>query len=178
MISMNGNFVCGVSDSAVVRSVGMNGIGERVYIGHCAPVTRVEALSERLFASAAQDDSIRVWDGRDRTPLLTVLLPHVTVTAMTGSTDYVIVGFKNKVIGVVSLTGERSAPVLAIHTQDFTPFKMVFDQKQDALYMYAVRETDHRQPFGEANRKGKQTVFRKYAAFVRVPRPGERQGIL
>jgi hypothetical protein len=155
----------------------MNGIGERVFVGHCAPVTRVEKLSEGLFASAAQDYSVRVWDGRDRTPLLTVLLPHVTVTAMTGSSDYVIVGFGNKVIGVVRMTGERIAPVLAIHTQDFTPFKMVFDQEQDALYTYAVRETDHRQPFGEAVRKGKQTVFRKYPAFIRVSRPGPRQGI-
>jgi hypothetical protein len=176
MVGITGHFLCGVTDSAVVRLVTLTGMEDRLFLGHCAPVTRLEKLSENTFASAAQDDTVRVWDLHDRAPLLTILFPHVAVTAMTGSTDHVICGFESKRIGVVNLTGERNAPVLGIHTQDLTPLKMVFDAQLDTLYMFAVRDADHRSSFSDGNRnKGKQTIFRQYPGFVRAAKPAKRQ---
>jgi WD40 repeat protein len=168
MTSVNKKLVCGVTGSAVLHLLTREGAEERVFLGHCGTVARIERLSDNLFTSAAQDNTVRVWDTRDRTPIATILLPQIGVTALAGSGDYVICAFQNKRVGVVRLTGDRPAPILGVQTQDFRPFKMVFDPKDDALYMFAMREGDQRIIFADSLRKGRQTtVFRKYPGFLR-----------
>jgi hypothetical protein len=167
MADVSGRLVCGVPGSAAIRLLAPDGTEQRVFVGHCGCVTQVEALSGTLFASfALQDMTVRVWDVRDRAPVLTVLLPDVAVTAIAGSSDYLVCGFKNKRVGVVRLAGDRCSPVVGVQMQEFTPCKMRFDQDTDTLYMFAVRESDQRIGCPDANRGGKQTVFRKYPRLI------------
>jgi WD40 repeat protein len=177
MTNIKEKLICGVTGSAVLHLLTCEGVEERVFLGHCGPVTRIERLSDNSFASSAQDNTVRVWDVRDRTPISTILLPNVGVTALAGSRDYVICAFQNKRVGVVRLTGDRPAAILGIQTQDFTPFRMVFDPKDDVLYMFAVREGDQRIMFAENGRKGRtMTLFRRFQGFIRggtVVRPPE-----
>jgi hypothetical protein len=88
------------------------------------------------------------------------------VIAIPRSSEYVICGFQNKRVGVVSLRAERVGPILGIQTQPFTPLQMMFDGDTHTLYMFALREAAVRDAFATINRMGKQTIFRKYPGFV------------
>jgi WD40 repeat protein len=156
--------VCGITGGSLLRLLSLEGREERVFVGHCGPVTRLQRLSDATFASAGQDDTVRIWDVRDRNPLSTILLPHISVTALTGSEDLVVCGFQSRCVGIVDL--KKNVPLIGVQTQDFVPKSVAFDQSSGALYVFAVRESEQRLIFTDNERQNRQTVLRKYSGFL------------
>jgi hypothetical protein len=127
LTTVGDRLICGVSHSGTVRMFGADGRDERAFIGQCRPVLRLERMEEALFASRGEDETVRIWDVRQRNPISSVLLPHVSVC-----------GFHNRRIGVVELRRDHGKAVLGVHTQDYTAVALSYDARADQLAMFGV----------------------------------------
>ncbi|KAK8890888.1 hypothetical protein M9Y10_028087 [Tritrichomonas musculus] len=90
----NDKIVCGVPLNGTVTLVNKNGDEIRSFVGHCGPTLGVHPLfpsgenfETNLFASRADDNTVRVWDIRDRVPLfqITTSLSFVSNSGPTSS---------------------------------------------------------------------------------------------
>jgi WD40 repeat protein len=161
--------VCGISQSGTVRLINVDGRDERAFVGHCGPVLGVERMSEVLFASRAEDETVRIWDLRQRNPVSSVLLPHVSVCSIAGSSTHLICGFHNKRIGVVELRKDHGKAVLGVQTQDYLAVAMSYDSAADHLAMFGVVEKEPIQNsmvFVDNDGQSRQRVFRRYTSFL------------
>jgi hypothetical protein len=85
--AIQAGMLCGVSGSGVVRLVSAQGQEFRRFVGHCAPVMKLTKLGLTNFASSADDGTVRVWDVRERFPVLTVTTNGVSVVDIAGSEE-------------------------------------------------------------------------------------------
>jgi WD40 repeat protein len=168
MANIGGKIVCVAEGSAVMRLLALNGREQRLFVGHCGPVKLLQKIVENMFASWGQDDSIRIWDIRDRASVATILAPSMAVTAMTGSSEYLICGFQNKRIGVIDIANRK--PLFGVETNDFVPASMAFDKGADVLYAFGAHDSQRgpqpRAVFGDNERQFEQKVFRKCSSFI------------
>ena len=167
---INSKIAYAPSQSGTIRLISNTGAEERAFVGHSGRVTAIERLSDSLFASRGEDDTVRVWDIRDRTPKSVVLLPRVSVMSLAGSQDFLICGFHNKKLGVVDLRQCNGKPFLGVHTQDYIAITMRFDQTRDSLAMVGVVEkdslTNNSIVFIDSDGQSRQRIFRKYSHFL------------
>jgi WD40 repeat protein len=163
------NILCAVSNSGAVRMVASDGKEIRCFVGHCGPVIMIENLSETLFATRSDDETVRLWDVRDGMQLTTVSMPHVSVLSMTGSGNFLVCGFHNKKIGVIDLRKLPGKAILGVRTQDYAPVAIRFDPEYDSLAMFGVVEKDLTQNsmiFVESDGQSRQRIFREYSSFI------------
>jgi hypothetical protein len=161
--------VCGVSQSGTMRLIHPDGRDDRAFIGHCGPVMEIERMSDVLFASRGDDETVRVWDIRQRNPISSVLLPHVSVCSMAGSSEHLICGFHNKRIGVVELRKDHGKAVLGVQTQDYMAAALSYDGPTDHLAMFGVVDKEPIQTsmvFVDNDGNSRQRVFRRFANFI------------
>jgi hypothetical protein len=161
--------LCGITGSGSLRLIGLDGKEERAFVGHCGQVMGVERLGEATFASRGEDETVRIWDVREKTAVACVLLPRVSVTTMTGSKDVVVCGFHTKRIGVVDLRSDGGKAVLGVQTQDYVPIALRFDQGSDSLAMFGVVEKEPIQSsmvFVDNDGQSRQRIFRTYSHFM------------
>jgi hypothetical protein len=169
LASVGDSLICGVSQSGTVRMLTADGRDERAFVGHCGPVLGVEAMAEALFASRAEDETVRIWDVRQRNPVSSVLLPHVSVCSMAGSTAHLVCGFHNKRIGVVEVRKDHGQAVLGVQTQDDMAGARSYDPRADQLAMFGVVDKEPIQNsmvFVDNDGQSGQRIFRRYTNFL------------
>jgi hypothetical protein len=167
--------VCGVSGSGTLRLLAPDGREERAFVGHCGQAMGVGRMADSLFASRGEDETVRIWDVRERSPVSTILLPHVSVGSLAGSAHYLVCGFHNKRIGVVELRKDRGKAILGVQTQDYVAVAMNFEERVDALAMFGVVDRDHMQNslvFTDTDGQSRKRVFRKYSGFIGIGEEG------
>jgi hypothetical protein len=162
IIGIGEHLVCGVPNSCVIRRITGTGCESGVFVGHCGAVVRIDKFAERTFASYGQDDTVRVWDAEDRALLATIVLGHVTLVALAGSSDFVICGLQSRRIAVADI--RKGAAAFGVQTQEFLPTNMLYCAASDVLFVFAVHEADPSVIFADAERR--KTVFRKYQRFT------------
>jgi WD40 repeat protein len=161
--------VCGISQSGTVRLINPDGRDERAFVGHCGPVLGLERMSDVLFASRAEDETVRVWDIRQQGPVSSVLLPRVSVCSITGCPGHVICGFHNKRLGVVELRKDHGKAVLGVQTQDYMAIALSYDSQGDSLAMFGVIDKEPMQNsmvFVDSDGQNRQRIFRRYTNFI------------
>jgi WD40 repeat protein len=168
---IDGRLICGVSGSTVVRLLAPDGREARGFIGHVAPVTRVARLSDQLFASSGEDATVRVWDLRERFPVVSVITNGVAVLNVAGSSDYLVAGMRNREINVFDLRNTAGKPVLGVTTQEYDPINLHYNQNEDLLAMFGAVEkegTRNSMMFVDGEGQSRQRIFRIYREFVGV----------
>jgi hypothetical protein len=167
------NLVCGICGSGTMRLIRPDGREVRAFVGHCGQVMGIEWMSDAIFASRGEDDTVRIWDIRERSPISSVLLPRVSVVSLTGSSGYVVFGLHTKRIGVIELRKDRGKAVLGVPTQDYVAVAMKFDQPSDSLAMFGVVDKElvpNSMVFVDNDGQSRQRIFRKYTNFIgRIP---------
>jgi hypothetical protein len=169
LATVGDSVVCGISQSGTLRLVNADGREERAFVGHCGPVTGVQRMSDVLCASRADDETVRIWDVRQRSPVSSVLLPHVSVCAMAGSAAHLVCAFHNKRIGVVELRKDHGKAVLGVQTQDYMAVALSYESRSDQLAMLGVVDKEPIQNsmvFIDSDGQSRQRVFRRYTNFV------------
>jgi hypothetical protein len=169
LASVGDSVVCGVSQSGTLRQVAPDGREARAFVGHCGPVVGVQCMSDAMCASRGEDETVRIWDVRQRSPVSSVLLPHVSVCAMAGSRGHLICAFHNKRIGVVELRKDRGKAVLGVQTQDYMAVALSYEPRSDLLAMFGVVDKEPIQNsmvFVDNDGQSRQRVFRRYTNFV------------
>jgi hypothetical protein len=157
--------ICGVTNSCVIRRVTVSGHEAGAFVGHCGAVTGIEKLSEKTFTSYGEDDTVRVWDADQEALLATIVLGHVNLVGIAGSSDFVVCGLQSRRIAVADI--RRRGPALGVQTQEFLPNRMSFCQESDTLFVFAVQEVDPSFMFAESDRREpKRNVFRTYKRFT------------
>jgi hypothetical protein len=169
LTAVGDSLVCGATQSGTVRMVAADGRDERAFVGHCGPVLGLESLGGPLFASRGEDETVRVWDVRQRNPIASVLLPHISVCSMAGSEGYLICGFHNKRLGVVELRKDHGKAVLGVQTQDYMAVAMNYDARTDQLAMFGLVDKEPIQNsmvFVDNDVQSRQRIFRRYTNFI------------
>jgi WD40 repeat protein len=167
--ALNDRVVCGVAGSGALRLVDPDGREERAFVGHCGQATAAEPMSHFLFASRGEDQTVRIWDLRQRTPLSTILLANVSVASLAGSGSYLVCGFQNRSIGVVELRKDRGKALLGVQTQDYVPIAMRFDSQADLLAVFGLADKEmigSGVMFTDGDGQSHQQIFRKYSDFL------------
>jgi hypothetical protein len=171
---IDGRLVCGVLGSAVVRLLAADGREARGFVGHAAPVARVARLSDQMFASSADDATVRVWDLRERFPVVSVATNGASVVNLAGSGDYLIAAFHDRGINVFDLRNTAGRPVLGVATQDYDPVSLHYNQSEDMLAMFGVVQKESNRDsmmFVDADGQSRQRIFRVYREFVGADSP-------
>jgi WD40 repeat protein len=174
MAPMSDRLICGVFGSAVIRMVAPDGHEGQVFVGHCAPVLKIIRLSDSLFASSADDSSIRVWDTRDRFPIVSITSNGVSIVNIAGSRDYLVSALHNKTMSVFDLRMVSGKPVLAVATQDYEPANLFYNQDEDALAMFGIVEKEAAKDsmmFVDNDGQSRQRIFRVYDSFLGLDGP-------
>jgi WD40 repeat protein len=126
-------------------------------------------MSDVLFASRGEDETVRIWDVRQRNPVSSVLLPHISVCSLAGSDGYLMCGFHTKRIGVVELRKDHGKALLGVQTQDYMAVALSYDEKKDHLAMFGIVDKEPIQNsmvFVDNEGHSRQRVFRRYSNFV------------
>jgi WD40 repeat protein len=168
LATVSDSILCGISQSGTIRLINSDGRDERSFIGHCGPVLGLERMSDVLFASRAEDETVRIWDIRQRNPISSILLPHVSVCSITGSGEHLVCGFHNKRLGVVELRKDHGKAILGVQTQDYMAVELSYDGHMDSLAMFGVIENEGRENSMELSDNDRKKVFRKYPNFVGI----------
>jgi hypothetical protein len=161
--------VCGVLGSGVVRLISNEGREIRAFVGHAAPVMRVARLSDHMFASSGDDATVRVWDVRDRAPVVSVATGGTVVANLAGSSEYLISALHTKAINVFDLRNAAGRPVLAIGTQDYEAAALQYNQHEDILAMFGIVEkeaTRDSMMFVDNDGQNRQRIFRTYQGLL------------
>jgi WD40 repeat protein len=161
--------ICGVLGSGVVRLIGMDGREVRAFVGHVAPVMQVTKLSENVFASSGDDATVRVWDIRDRAPVVSVATRGVPIVSVSGSTDYLVSALQSRVINVFDLRNASGRPVLAVTTDDYEPAYLQYNQREDLVAMFGVIGKEAGRDslmFLDNDGQNRQRIFRMYSGFL------------
>jgi WD40 repeat protein len=160
----------GAASSPIVRMIAADGREVRSFVGHTAPVKMLARLNDSLFASGADDGTIRVWDVRERFPVVSVTTDAIGTACLAGSSEYLVAGMRNRVVDVLDLRGAIGRPVLEVATQDYEAVHLQYNQSNDVLAMFGVGERADGKVF-ESGDPFSSRVFRVYAGFVGVEAP-------
>jgi hypothetical protein len=160
---IDGRLVCGVVGSAVVRLLAADGREARGFVGHAAPVTRIVRLSDQMFASTADDATVRVWDIRERFPVISVAVGAGSVVNLAGSSDYLVTAVRERAINVFDLRNTAGRAVLGVTTQEYEAVGLHYNQHEDMLAMFGVVNRHDAMAVAEAET---QRIFRIYKGFV------------
>jgi WD40 repeat protein len=163
--------LCGVIGSGAPRLLAPDGREARAFVGHTAPVLRLARLSDQTFASTANDATVRVWDVRERFPVLSVGTNGVTAVTIAGSSEYLVAALQNKVVNVFDLRNAAGRAVLGVSTQDYAPVSLHYNQHEDMLAMFGGVENGTGRDaliFGDRESQTRQRIFRVYRGFVGV----------
>jgi hypothetical protein len=169
MAPMRDRLVCGVPGSGVIRVIAPDGREAQSFVGHCAPVMRLIRLAETTFASSADDSTIRVWDTRDRFPVVNVSSNGLAIVNIAGSRDCLVAALHNKTMSVFDLRMAGGKAILGIATQDYEPAHLFYNQGHDALAMFGVVEKEAAKDsmmFIDNDGQSRQRIFRLYDSFV------------
>jgi hypothetical protein len=136
-------------------------------------------MADSLFVSRCKDETVRIWNIRERSPGSRLLLPHMSVGLLAESAHCLVCGFHNKRISVVELSRGRRKAILGIQAHDYAAVAMNFDERADALAMVGVLDRDHVQNnllFTDSDGQSRKRGFRKYWDFVGIGGEGRRDG--
>ena len=167
--------ICSISKSSIIRMISPNrGYGEmeeRCFVGHCGKVLGVQPLSENLFASRSDDQTVRIWDIRERGTgqITTITTPHVSPISIAGNENYVICGYHNKYICVVDLRFDAGIPILGLPTQEYSAIATNYCEEDDSLTMIGVVDKDSVKDsmvFAEMSGQSKLRILRCYSNFI------------
>ncbi|KAK8881769.1 hypothetical protein M9Y10_044405 [Tritrichomonas musculus] len=168
--------ICAISKSATIRMISPQAAGygeleERCFVGHCGQVLGVEPLSDCLFASRGDDETVRLWDIRERGTgqVSTITTPHVSPISITGNGNYVICGYHNKYICVVDLRMDCGVPILGVPTQEYSAIAMNYSEEDDALAMIGVVDKESVKDsmvFAEMSGQSRLRILRYYSNFI------------
>jgi hypothetical protein len=158
------HFLCAIVGSCALRMIGSDGREIRAFIGHCGPATGIARLADATFASRGEDASVRIWDVRERFPILSICSNGPAVMNIAGSRDFVVSALRDKTMSVFDLRKPGGKPVLALATQDYEPADLSYSEGHDRLTMFGVMDAET-PVFPENDGKG-QRIFRMYSGFV------------
>lgn len=165
------NLICGVQGSSVVRMLTVDGVEAHSYIGHSAPVMGVVSLSDVTFATYADDFTVRVWDVRDRCPMICISTNNSSIVNLAGTRDHLVVACHNKTMGVFDIRRQSGRPVLCVNTQEYEPASMFYNGEEDKLAMFGVVDkepTKDSMVFVDNDGQSRQRIFRVYDDFLGV----------
>jgi WD40 repeat protein len=162
-------FMCSVFGSGTVRMMTADGKEARTYIGHCAPVMGLVKLNESSIASRADDCSVRVWDVRERFPVLSICSSGPSIVNLAGSANFVIAALRDKTVSVFDIRKPCGKAVLGVVTQDYEPANLFYSQKDDTLAMFGVVDKEMSREsimFMDNEAQSRQRIFRVYGSFL------------
>ncbi|KAH0788092.1 hypothetical protein GPJ56_007923 [Histomonas meleagridis] len=136
LIEMDNKIICGVTQSCSPRMITTFGQEECSFIGHCGEVIKLITISSNTFASLGLDQSIRIWDIRDKNPITTILTPDFSVLSISGNSEYIFCGRQDQKIGVVDIRKPPGKVVLGIATDDYEPTVHRYDDQTNRFYMF------------------------------------------
>ena len=163
--------LCAISKSTAIRLIDPNHECSEIrsFVGHCGQVLGIEKLSENLFVSRSDDETVRIWDIREKSQISTITTPNISAISLTGCDDYVICGFHNRYICAVDLRKDYGKPVLGVSTDDYSAIALSYMKSDDSLAMLGMVDKDtvkDSMMFVDANRQNKQRIFRFYSNFI------------
>jgi hypothetical protein len=157
-------FLCAVVGSGSLRMIGEDGREARSFVAHCAPATGIAKLAETTFASRGDDASVRVWDIRERFPVLSICSIGPGVVNVAGSRGFVVSALRDRTMCVFDLRKPGGKPVLAVATQEYEPADLAYSEGNNRLTMFGVSDAEASM-FPENHQQG-QRIFRMYSEFV------------
>jgi hypothetical protein len=160
--SVGHDLLCGIAGSTAVRMMSPAGLECGIFLGHCAPVTHLCSLSERMFASAAKDASVRVWDLRYRFPVISVTTHGIQTAAITGTSDFLICALENNSVATFDLRRPMGKAILGVETPGYEPVSLTFNQKEDNLAVFGMQPPNE----GQMSAGGSSGLFRVYTRFI------------
>jgi WD40 repeat protein len=129
---------------------------------------KLAKLGLSTFASSADDGTVRVWDLRDRFPVLSVTSNGVSIVNIAGSDDVLVSALHNKTVNVFDLRN-AGKPVLAVVTQDYEAANLQYNRAEDLLAMFGIVEKESSKDsmmFVDNEGESRQRIFRLYEGFV------------
>jgi WD40 repeat protein len=168
MAAIDDRLFLGVADSGVTRLIAPDGTEIRTFIGHTASVARVLRIGTEVLASAGRDAVVRVWDVRDRFPVISIGVNGVPIASIAGSEEHLIVGLHNKAVNVFDLRNAPGRAVLGVGTPDFDPVSLCYSQCNDSLAMFGAESGGYRDAAVDRNPEGRKKIFRMYRGFLGV----------
>jgi hypothetical protein len=136
-------------------------------------------MANSLFISRCKDETVRIWNVRERSPGSRFLLPHMSVGLLAESAHCLVCGFHNKRISVVEISRGRRKAILGIQALDYATVAMNFDERADTLAMVGVVDRDQMQNnllFTDSDGQSRKRGFWKYWDFVGIGGEGRRDG--
>ncbi|OHT08846.1 hypothetical protein TRFO_22509 [Tritrichomonas foetus] len=170
-VQNSSKLLCAVSKSTTIRLLSPHGNEERAFVGHCGQVLGVQPLSENIFVSRGDDETVRIWDIRDRAQVSTITTPRISAISLTGCNDYLVCGFHNKYVCAVDLRKDRGKPILGVYTQDYSAITLKYRREDDSLAMFGVIDKDSNKDsmmFVDTNGQSRQRIFRLYSHFIGI----------
>jgi WD40 repeat protein len=168
---MDDRLLCGVFGSGAPRLLAPDGREARAFVGHLGPVRRVARLSDEIFAATASDGTVRVWDLRDRFPVLSVGANGAPIVNIAGSREYLVAALYRKGIAVFDLRNAGERAVLAVANNEYEPASLCYNQHEDTLAMFGMVDgAAGRGASAAVDRDGQanQKIFRIYKGFVGI----------
>jgi hypothetical protein len=166
LAQIDGRLLCGALGSTVVRLLAPDGRESRGFVSHVAPITRLARLSDQLFVSAAEDATVRVWDVREKLPIVSVTTTAGSVVSLAGSSDYLVTGLREKAVNVFDLRNTSGRAVLAVTTQEYEPAQLHYNQHEDILAMFGIIASNEARDGMVFNDGESQGLFRVYGKFT------------
>jgi WD40 repeat protein len=163
--------LCGLNHTMAIRMVNGAGVEVRTFVGHADAPIHIQAISEQLFVSAADDRCLKLWDARQCCPIAHIGTNQKSITAISANEDVIVFSLQDRSICVVDIRASPIRPVLGLSSEDHGPTNMYYDGGRDMLCFFGIADKDGNSDsllFMDVDGCSRKYIYRRYQNFLHL----------
>lgn len=169
LMAFGQNLLVAMNRSAIIRLLNANGMEAQSFIGHTDTPIMFAPVNERIFVSASDDRSVKIWDSRLSTPVTHITVNNQSITALSASANVVIVSCSDRSVCAFD-TRQDPRPLLGVSMDEYGTSNMYYNELDDNLFLFNMATKDGTNDsllFIDGQGSSSKYLFRTYAHFLR-----------
>jgi WD40 repeat protein len=141
------------------------------FVGHTDTPIKICQISDHIFASAADDRSIKVWDVRQRVPIGHIGTNNRSVMALSSSYSHLMFHLHDRYVCAVDIRGPKYTPVVGVSMDEYGTEDMFYNIENDSLSLFATATQDGTNDsllFIDGDGSSRKYIFRRYERFLHL----------